>query len=63
MNQLTIDADKEIQISIYSCIGQLILEKQIWGLSTIDISFLAPSYYLINIQQNGFSEWRKIIKK
>ena len=63
INQLTIDTDKEIQISIYSCIGQLILEKQIRGLSTIDISFLTPSYYLINIQQNGFSEWRKIIKK
>ena len=57
------DTDKEIQISIYSCIGQLILEKQIRGLSNIDISFLAPSYYLINVQRNGLSEWRKIVKK
>ena len=61
--QLTIDTDKESQISIYSSIGQLILKKKIQGLSNIDISFLAPSYYLIHIQQNGFSEWRKIIKK
>ncbi|MGB1307151.1 MAG: T9SS type A sorting domain-containing protein, partial [Flavobacteriales bacterium] len=61
--QLTIDTDKESQISIYSSIGQLILKKKIQGLSTIDISFLAPSYYLIHIQQNGVSEWRKIIKK
>ena len=61
--QLTIDTDKESQISIYSSIGQLVLNRKIQGLSTIDISFLAPSYYLIHIQQNGVSEWRKIIKK
>ena len=62
-NLLTIDSDKESQISIYSSIGQLILKKKIQGLLSIDISFLAPSYYLIHIQQNGVSEWRKIIKK
>ena len=62
-NHLTIDTDKESQISIYSSIGRLILKQKISGISTIDISFLAPSYYLIHIKQNGVSEWRKIIKK
>ena len=62
-NHLTIDTDKESQISIYSSIGRLILKQKISGISTIDISFLAPSYYLIHIKQNDVSEWRKIIKK
>ena len=60
--QLTVDVNKESQISIYSSIGQLILTKEIRGQSTLDIGFLAPNYYFIKIQQNGVTEWRKIIK-
>ena len=62
-NHLTIDVDKESQISIYSSIGQLILKKKIKSLSIIDINFLVSSSYLIHIQQDNLSEWRKIIKK
>ena len=61
-NYLTIETTNESQILIYSNIGHLILDKKIYGTSTLDISFLSTSYYLINIKQEGYSEWRKIIK-
>ena len=61
-NFLTIETSKESQILIYSNIGHLILDKKIYGTTTLDISFLSTSYYLINIKQEGYSEWRQIIK-
>ena len=61
-NYLTIETTNESQILIYSNIGHLIFDKKIYGTSTLDISFLSTSYYLINIKQEGYSEWRKIIK-
>lgn len=62
-NILNIDTDVESLISIYSNTGQLVLKKKVQGLGSIDISSLIPSLYLIHVQQDSFSEWRKIIKK
>ena len=62
-NILNIDTDVESLISIYTNTGQLVLKKKVQGLGSIDISSLIPSLYLIHVQQDSFSEWRKIIKK
>lgn len=62
-NIINISTDIESQITIYSSTGQLVLKKKVQGLSSIDISSLIPSFYLMHIQQSSFSEWRKIIKK
>ena len=61
-NILNISTDVQSQISIYSNTGQLVLKKKVQGVSSIDTSSLVPSFYLMHIQQNSFSEWRKIIK-
>ena len=62
-NILNIDTDVVSLISIYTNTGQLVLKKKVQGLGSIDISSLIPSLYLIHVQQDSFSEWRKIIKK
>ena len=61
-NFINVETNIKSQILIYSSIGQLVLNKKIYGTSTLDISYLSKGYYLLNINQQDYSEWRKIIK-
>lgn len=60
---ITFKSDGESLISFYTTIGQLVLREQIHGLYTFDLGHFPASCYLVNIQKDGISEWRKIIKK
>ena len=61
-NFINVETNIKSQILIYSSIGQLVLNKKIYGTSTLDISYLSKGYYLLNINQQEYSQWRKIIK-
>ena len=62
-NILNINTEKEVVLSIYSTLGQLVLVKKVNGSSAIDVSHLVPSYYLVSIQYEDHLEWEKIIIK
>ena len=61
-NFINVETNIKSQILIYSSIGQLVLNKKIYGTSTLDISYLSKGYYLLNINQQEYSQFRKIIK-
>lgn len=61
-NFINVETNIKSQILIYSSIGQLVMNKKIYGTSTLDISNLSKGYYLLNINQQDYSEWKKIIK-
>ncbi len=61
-NFINVETNIKSQILIYSSIGQLVMNKKIYGTSTLDISYLSKGYYLLNINQQDYSEWKKIIK-
>ncbi|MDA9897963.1 T9SS type A sorting domain-containing protein [Flavobacteriales bacterium] len=60
---ITITADGELDVSMYSTLGMLVLEQKIDGYTRIDMRHLSSSYYFMHIQQGNNSSWKKIFRQ